>query len=428
MGAVYEADHLMLRKKVAIKMLLPKMAQNEEINQRFEEEARRAALVKHPGIIDVSDLGRDTDGSAYMEMELLHGKPVTSLIEQGTMPLSQAIQIMTESLEALNYAHQKGLVHRDLKPDNLFYSKDTAGNYRTKLLDFGIAKLSEGAENSMTQTGSLMGTPHYMSPEQAMNSKEVDHRSDIYSMGATFYEMLTGKRPVEGNNINELLMRLLQDKIDRHPKALRSDVPEWLDAVIAKAMAKEAAARPQSAQEMLDTIQSQSPRPTGPIKAEQIPNETLDKIHLPTREGQATKPETLNASAGEIQSTAAPKPRSVSMLVLGSLGALALVLLSLVSTGVLDFSKREPAPEKTLAAPIVETAPVIEAKPQVVTSAPVSVPVSQAVVKEEPKIDPKKETPKDPKKKIKTSDNKADPNFVPDEPESSTFGKGSPNK
>jgi serine/threonine protein kinase len=270
MGAVYEVEHLTLRRRSALKMLLPRMAQNEEVNRRFEEEARRAALVKHPHIIEVSDLGRDSDGCAYMEMELLEGKSVTDLSADGLMPIEQALQIMKEALEALSYAHQKGLVHRDLKPDNLFYAKDPGGNYKTKLLDFGIAKLNDGADHSMTQTGSIMGTPYYMSPEQAIDSKKVDHRSDIYSMGATFYEMLTKRRPVEGATLNELLIKLLDDRISRNPAQIRQDVPEWLDAIIAKSMAKDPAARPQSADEMLQSLRERAAPAAAPASTAQL--------------------------------------------------------------------------------------------------------------------------------------------------------------
>ena len=262
MGAVYQADHLSLKKQVALKMLLPRYATNELINKRFEEEARRASSLKHPGIVEVNDLGRDTDGTAYMEMELLEGVPVSTLLKGGELSIEEAVKLFTEAAEALSFAHQKGVIHRDIKPDNLFRARTSDGTSRVKIVDFGIAKIAEDTDGSLTQTGSIMGTPIYMSLEQATDSKRADARSDLYSLGATFYELLTRQRPVSGSTINELLIRLVEDKIERSPKKYRSDIPEWLNSIVIKAMAQKPEARFQSAAELVIALRERQLLPS----------------------------------------------------------------------------------------------------------------------------------------------------------------------
>lgn len=278
MGAVYQAEHLMLKKQVALKMLLPRYASNEQVNKRFEEEARRASNLKHPGIIEVTDLGRDKDGSAYMEMELLQGHSISELLQKESIPVEEAITIFTEALEALSFAHQRGIIHRDLKPDNLFRARQADGSYRTKILDFGIAKVIEGEEGALTQTGSIMGTPFYMSLEQASDTKRVDQRSDIYSLGATFFEILTRRRPISGETINELLTQLIEDRVERHPKKFREDIPGWLDSLIERSMAKKPEERFQSASELLVLLKEK--RELAPLKpsAELVVHKPADSI------------------------------------------------------------------------------------------------------------------------------------------------------
>lgn len=275
MGAVYEAEHIELRQKIAVKLLHPRYAKNEAVNKRFQEEARRAVSLKHPGIIEVMDLGRDTDGSSYLTMELLRGKPLSDLLKEGPLSIEQALEITSGALEALSVAHQKGIVHRDLKPENIFYAADSQGKLRAKILDFGISKALDSDAGALTQEGSMIGTPVYMSLEQATDSSKVDHRSDVYSMGATLFELLTNKHPVSGKTINELLTRLANDEVERHPKKLRPDLPDWLDRVVSKAMAQRPEERYQSADEMLSqlkgaaplSLQEESPRPTSKPKS-----------------------------------------------------------------------------------------------------------------------------------------------------------------
>ncbi len=249
MGAVYRARHASLGVDVAIKMIHRRFAHNEAIAARFDQEAKRVARLRHPGIVTVADLGRDTDGSPYLEMELLDGTPVDVLAANG-LPLERAVEIVVQVLDALEYAHGQGIVHRDLKPENLFLVGD-----QVKILDFGIAKALEGqGDGGMTATGSLMGTPRYMSPEQFTDSKHVDARTDIYAMGATLFELLTGKHTVSGESYPEVMTKILAGNIERHPRTTHQQLPAWVDEVVSRALARSADDRYPSAAEMRTAI------------------------------------------------------------------------------------------------------------------------------------------------------------------------------
>src|SRR5215470_4324272 len=211
MGVVYEAEHLMIGRRAAIKCLLPELSANAEACGRFFIEARAAALISHPSLVDIYDSGHTESGSAYIIMEFLDGEDLgTHLRREGKMDLRMTVAVCRQVASALGAVHQKGIVHRDLKPDNLFLVR-TPGNakvFRVKVLDFGIAKLT-GPENKdlsvKTRTGSVLGTPSYMSPEQCRGHGKVDWRSDVYSLGCIMYEMLVGHPPFQGSGYGEVL-------------------------------------------------------------------------------------------------------------------------------------------------------------------------------------------------------------------------------
>jgi eukaryotic-like serine/threonine-protein kinase len=236
MGTVYEAEHVELGRRFAIKIIMPEYVRNDELVERFRREALAAAGLRHPGVVDVTDFGRAADGSVYLVMERLEGTPLDDLVDRGPVPIRDAVQYISQALEALGVAHERGLVHRDLKPANLFLARDATGAERIKVLDFGIAKVVS-EDRKLTATGRLMGTPLFMAPEQIERPSSVDARADIYAMGATLYLLLTGQAPVQGGTLAHVLVNVMQGKVERRPGTLRPEVPEWLSAVVERAMA-----------------------------------------------------------------------------------------------------------------------------------------------------------------------------------------------
>jgi serine/threonine protein kinase len=200
MGRVYKGVHPSIGSRVAIKVLSRECSDRRDLVERFFSEAKAVNLIRHESIVNVLDLAMLPDGRPYIIMEYLDGAPLANLIAM-PLPLGGLARLAVEVLDALGAAHAKGIVHRDLKPDNIFV---TPGG-RPKVLDFGIAKLTDlGALNSSTRTGSLLGTPHYMSPEQAAG-RPVDHRADIYAIGVILFECATGQRPFQAESLFDMV-------------------------------------------------------------------------------------------------------------------------------------------------------------------------------------------------------------------------------
>ncbi len=247
MGRVYKGVHPSIGSRVAVKVLANSCVQNPEMVERFFAEARAVNLIRHESIVNVLDLNTLPDGRPYIVMEYLDGAPLADIIEkQGPLPLGGLARLIGEVLDALSAAHVKGIVHRDLKPDNIFVSPQG----RAKVLDFGIAKLMPELSGGVgpTRTGSLLGTPHYMAPEQAM-AKGVDARTDVYSIGVILYEGVTGRRPFSAGSLLELLNKQVHDP-PPPPRSRRPDLPPQYEGLILRAMAKEPAHRFQSAAEL----------------------------------------------------------------------------------------------------------------------------------------------------------------------------------
>jgi serine/threonine-protein kinase len=201
MGAVYRAEHLTLKRDVAVKVLLPEMGNKEEFVRRFQREAESASRLAHINIISVTDFGRTPDGLLFLVMEYLDGEALSALIRRGPIALPRAVAIFGQILDGLGHAHAAGIVHRDLKPDNIMLVEREGRPDVVKLLDFGIAKVTdpEGHREALTQAGVIFGTPEYLSPEQALG-EPVDARADLYAAGVILYEMLTGRRPFESDD------------------------------------------------------------------------------------------------------------------------------------------------------------------------------------------------------------------------------------
>ena len=242
MGAVYLAEHPGIGRRVAVKVLHKNYTRDEHLLARFLNEARAANAIRHPNIIEILDSGMLADGTPFLVMELLEGESLgTRLRQNGALPIAKAVDFAYQTASALGAAHAKGIVHRDLKPDNLFVVPDVhdTNRERIKVLDFGIAKLQQGsvADSVKTRTGTLMGTPIYMSPEQCRGTRTVDHRSDIYSLGVIFYEMLVGQPPFVSEGFGDLVnMHLNVPPASARSK--RAEIPLALDALVMKMLAK----------------------------------------------------------------------------------------------------------------------------------------------------------------------------------------------
>lgn len=242
MGAVYEAQHRLINRRLAVKFLHPQYANNDEVVTRFQREAQAAAKIGHENIIEITDMGTASDDSPYIVMEYLEGADVKTVLEtQGVQSVERTARIMVQALSALQAAHDANIIHRDLKPENIFLIHKSSNPDYVKLLDFGISKFKEletDGQKALTQTGTVLGTPHYMSPEQARGEQNLSPRSDIYAMGVIMYQMLTGHLPFDAPNYNALLIKILTEDPPL-PEILNPDLPEDIAETIKIAMARD---------------------------------------------------------------------------------------------------------------------------------------------------------------------------------------------
>ncbi|MFW6023832.1 MAG: serine/threonine-protein kinase, partial [Myxococcota bacterium] len=265
MGAVFIAEHLKLRKRVALKVILPEFAGDGEMAARFAREAMASAKLDHPNVASALDYGTLPEGGAYLVMQLVRGDSLQALIDaQGRLPWPRACAIAAQVSDALSAAHLEGIIHRDLKPDNILLEPRDGGNDLVKVLDFGIARLSaestQGVEGSaptraLTRLGTVMGTPGYMSPEQAVG-ESVDHRTDLYALGVVLWEMLTGRELFEGHELTSIVTKqLTQDPPSVRQVTGDGTLPVDLEHLVLRMLARSAADRPEGAAEVRDQLQ-----------------------------------------------------------------------------------------------------------------------------------------------------------------------------
>ncbi len=254
MGTVYRGTHVLMDKTVAVKVLRPSLAADEKIVARFSREARAASKISHPHALSVTDFGEAEDGVVFLVMEYLDGKTLKEIIrEDGPMALPRAVEILRQVGGALDAAHGEGVLHRDLKSDNIMLLSSSGTDY-AKVLDFGIAKIKEadGAyDPGLTAPDLVIGTPQYMSPEQCSQSPDIDARSDIYSLGVILYELLVGHVPFVGESPTAIMLKHLQEPA---PSVLqeRSDVPQAIGRVVARALEKRPEDRYQTVGELVE--------------------------------------------------------------------------------------------------------------------------------------------------------------------------------
>ncbi|HEY5282036.1 MAG TPA: serine/threonine-protein kinase, partial [Polyangia bacterium] len=246
MGAVYEARHSIIGKRVAIKVLLEKFLENEELIARLLQEARLASSIGHQNIVDVTDFGTTRDGRAFVVMEYLEGEPLSELImRDAPLPVERSLAIVKQVASALGAAHSKGIVHRDVKPENAYLVRRGELDF-VKVVDFGVSKAVRTQEDAgsewqrLTRTGAVLGTPLFMSPEQAAGNDDVDERADIWATALILYECLTGELPFRGSNYLGVIAQI-QNKEIQPPSVLRPElgIPAAVDRVVMRGLEKD---------------------------------------------------------------------------------------------------------------------------------------------------------------------------------------------
>ncbi|MDQ3339246.1 MAG: protein kinase [Myxococcota bacterium] len=266
MGAVYEATHTLIGKRVAVKVLLEKYAQREAIVKRLKQEAQLASSIGNEHIIDITDFGSTEDGRTFVVMEFLDGESLAEcLARESKLSEQRILRIIQQTASALGAAHAKGIVHRDIKPENVFLLRRKEQDF-VKVVDFGISKslrVSDEQEEAqrLTQTGMVLGTPLYMSPEQARGDDELDHRVDLYALGVIMYEAATGRVPFSGNNYLSVISQVLNES-PKPPRALRPELTDEFEAIVLKAMAKDRKDRYANADEMVADVSAVLDDPT----------------------------------------------------------------------------------------------------------------------------------------------------------------------
>ncbi len=358
MGSIYEAEHVRMGRKFALKLLDPAFAENEEVFQRFKREAEIAGQLGHPNIVEVVDFNRTDDGIPYMVMEKLLGMDLADWVaHHGAFSFQQAYTILSEVVDALEAAHAAGVVHRDLKPQNIFLCEKGRRSDYAKLLDFGISKMKQSG-SIVTKTNAVMGTPYYMSPEQAEGKNtEIDSRTDIFALGAIIYEMLTGKLAFYAPSVPTAMFRVCYEEPEPITE-LVPNLPDGLDAVLAKALAKDKEERYASARALGDDLDrvfqgQQATFETG----------TAHKVLTdPSGVSQnALDPTTLSGSASQVMDaqTIPPPPRSNTLpIILAVVGIVAVVGAAIFVVLGLRGNDEDKAAARQAAPPPMEPAPM----------------------------------------------------------------------
>ena len=350
MGSVYRAQHELLGRPAAIKLLRPDLTANDELVQRFFNEARAATAIRHPGIVEVYDFGYTEEGHAYLVMEFLDGEPLSrALAARGRFSELEAASIARSIASALKAAHAKGIIHRDLKPDNVFLVPDPDGREaRVKVLDFGIAKLANPGTSDgqrRTQTGVLMGTPRYMAPEQAREAGTIDHRADLYSLGCILYELLVGQPPFVAEGAGEIIAMQLFSEVE--PPSKHVGVSPEMEQLVMHLLAKEPSERIGSAAAVMDALVAIGARMSAP-------RDVIDSKNIRVPSGMLSAELQV---APTLLEKPAPKSSRTPFLIAG-------VVLA-VAAGIVAFLLTRPEAPKPV--------PAAEAKPSPV--APVALPM-----------------------------------------------------
>jgi serine/threonine-protein kinase len=390
MGIVYLAEHPVIGRKVAMKAIHPELSRNPEVISRFMTEAKSVNQIGNEHIVDISDFGNTADGEFYFIMEFLQGEALSDRLRRDrVLAIDRALHIAAQVADALAASHAHGIIHRDLKPENIFLITKAQSPDFVKVLDFGLAKLMQGEEKvtHKTRTGSVMGTPYYMSPEQCEGKANIDHRADIYSLGVILFEMLTGKVPFGGEGYGEIIVKHITQP-PPSPRAINPALSPAHEAVLLRALAKPREERYQSMEEFREALLNPDQHAVATSAARR------NAPTLPT--GGAGRGDPL----GEVGAIAAPLPttfrdgigeileedlrprRSKKGLVVGGLA-----LAALAAGGAFFMKNRRPdqaptaGPVSATAAPIARASQPGEAEP--VTVSFTSQPAGATVVRKD---------------------------------------------
>ncbi len=272
MGVVYAAQHSFTGRHCALKVLNKSHSNIPGYAERFLREARAAAEIGHQSVCDVYDAGEEPDGTLYLVLELLEGRDLAEAMEKEDLSVPEVVEIGIQTLQGLHAAHERGIIHRDVKPENVFLTRDEHGNLRVKLLDFGVAKnLRRGGSLYNTQQGHVVGTPYYMAPEQAAGD-DTDRRADVWSTGAMLFHALAGEPPFDADNYNKLILKLLSQT----PPSLADmseGLPPWLISMVDGALERDPAKRWQTAAQMAEGLRNKGAAPLG-LEWEEYENAT----------------------------------------------------------------------------------------------------------------------------------------------------------
>jgi serine/threonine protein kinase len=373
MGIVVSARHVQLGFPVAVKFMLPEALNNAQLAERFVREARAAGALRSEHVARSMDFGTLENGSPYIVMEFLEGKDLDQLLdEQGRIAVAEAVAYTLQVCKAMDEAHSQGVIHRDLKPQNLFRTHRPDGTPLIKVLDFGISKVSgpDPQSMSMTSSSAILGSPNYMSPEQARSSKSVDGRADIYSLGVVLYQLITGVKPIKADSFGELLEAIFSGIPPAPPSSVCSDVPPALDAVVLRCLRKEPAERYQTVADLVTALLPFANVQTPPVtlsssssfRAPRIPGD--DKLATNPTVHEVTNDTSSAVSASRVLERA-PNQMVVPLLV-GVAGAV--VVFSVVA----GFLFHRSATVLPATAAVTSAAPVaspVTSTPQVVAPA-----------------------------------------------------------
>jgi serine/threonine-protein kinase len=373
MGVVLGAFDQSLGRQVAIKFLHPSRAANEGAAARFSREARAAASIQGEHVVRVHEVGQLANGAPFIVMEHLRGSDLAQIVQhRGGLPVDYACDLVLQTCQALAQAHARGIVHRDLKPQNLFLTERADGSPCVKVLDFGISKAADTDESSpkLTSTEMVMGTPLYMSPEQVRSLKNVDHRADIWALGAILFELLAAKPPFDGPSASALHAAIAMDA-PASLRARRPDVPPHIDAAILRCLEKDPARRFQTVQELSAAIAP------GRVTSASGSNPVIVSVSPPA--GGFGTASTMDVRSGWQQATVPqpmPKSSNTGLIIGGIAGGALLVLLAIGGAAAYFLSRTATAVSvtETPVTPPATTVPAMTADPPVVPTAPAPAP------------------------------------------------------
>jgi serine/threonine protein kinase len=388
MGVVFAATHLWTGRPVAVKLLLPGLADDAGLVKRFLREARAAAGLRHPNVVDVLDMGSEPDGTVYLVLEMLVGESLDAVLERhGRLTLRELAAWVVPVCDAVGAAHGQGIVHRDLKPENIFLHRPAEGVTLPKLLDFGIAKVLGTGTSKQTAVGSVIGTLHYMSPEQAEGRADVGPRSDVWALGVVLYECLTGRMPFDGSNGPAILLAISRGAFEP-VSSLRPEMAPALCAVVTRCLSHAPDGRFADAAALADALREALQRADVETPTRIEPPRTAPSAEAPRPANTASPEETHPGFAPTLEATAVDPPpgrRAVwpAAVVVGALVAVAVAVSLRPSVDAPPLaaspSLSVPAHVAATAAPAPAAAPVVVAPPPApVVAAPPPAPVVAA--------------------------------------------------